>query len=33
MRGEKEKDSQLDGIKDPDGGKDFEDLLADKNDE
>jgi hypothetical protein len=24
IRGEKEKDSQLDGIKDPDGGKDLE---------
>jgi hypothetical protein len=33
IRGEKEKDSQLDGIKDPGGGKDLKDGLADKNDE
>ncbi len=32
IRGEKEKDSQLDGIIDPDGGKDLENLLADKTD-
>ena len=33
IRGEKEKDAQLDEIKDPDGGKDLEDVLVDKNDE
>jgi hypothetical protein len=31
IRGEKEKDSQLDGIKDPDGGKDLEDLSKSTN--